>query len=209
MIQAQILCSREDGRLRCPKRYDTIFVNDRTGRGLKAGSIKTTEEWKMNDYYTEQMVKKQTDMKDIVIKAVLVAATIVSFLIIMMYPIGLILPIVMIALDVFMFGRLKVEYEYLFVNGDLDIDKIMNKSKRKKQFSMNVADMELLAPADAVELRQYQNARVLDYSSRSGQGKTYALIVSGQGELKKVLFEPNTTIVEGFYMMAPRKVIRS
>ena len=125
----------------------------------------------MNDYYTEQMVKKQTDMKDIVIKAVLVAATIVSFLIIMMYPIGLILPIVMIALDVFMFGRLKVEYEYLFVNGDLDIDKIMNKSKRKKQFSMNVADMELLAPADAVELRQYQNARVLDYSSRSGQGK--------------------------------------
>ena len=31
----------------------------------------------MNDYYTEQMVKKQTDMKDIVIKAVLVAATIV------------------------------------------------------------------------------------------------------------------------------------
>ncbi|MDE7038627.1 MAG: hypothetical protein K2O98_11935, partial [Lachnospiraceae bacterium] len=126
----------------------------------------------MNDYYTEQMVKKQTDMKDIAIKAVLAAATIVSFLIIMMYPIGLILPIAMIALDVFIFGRLKVEYEYLFVNGDLDIDKIMNKSKRKKQFSMNVADMELLAPSDAVELRQYQNARVLDFSSRSGQGKT-------------------------------------
>ncbi|MDE6938137.1 MAG: hypothetical protein K2P28_08215, partial [Lachnospiraceae bacterium] len=84
----------------------------------------------MNDYYTEQMVKKQTDMKDIAIKAVLAAATIVSFLIIMMYPIGLILPIAMIALDVFVFGRLKVEYEYLFVNGDLDIDKIMNKSKR-------------------------------------------------------------------------------
>ena len=89
----------------------------------------------MNDYYTEQMVKKQTDMKDMLIKAVLIAATLVSFLAILMFPGILILPVIMIALDVFIFGRLKVEYEYLFVNGDLDIDKIMNKAKRKKVFS--------------------------------------------------------------------------
>ena len=162
----------------------------------------------MNDYYTEQMVKKQTDMKDMLIKAVLIAATIVSFLIILMYPVGLLLPILMIALDIFLFGRLKVEYEYLFVNGELDIDKIMNKAKRKKQFSMNVADMELLAPADAVELRQFQNVKTYDFSSRTGQSKVYAMIVSGQGEKKKILFEPNDTIIEGFYMLAPRKVIR-
>ena len=86
----------------------------------------------MNDFYTEQLVKKQTDMKDILIKAILVSLTIVSFVVILMYPIGLILPILMIVLDVFMFRRLNVEYEYLFLNGDLDIDKIMNKSKRKK-----------------------------------------------------------------------------
>ncbi len=162
----------------------------------------------MNDYYTEQLVKKQTDMKDMLIKALLVAATIVSFLIILMFPIGLILPVLMIVLDVFMFRRLNVEFEYLFVNGDLDIDKIMNKSKRKKAFSANVADMEMLAPADAVELRQYQNAKTVDFTSRTGQGKVYALIVSGHGEITKVLFEPNNTIIEGFYMLAPRKVIR-
>ena len=95
----------------------------------------------MNDFYTEQLVKKQTDMKDILIKAILVSATIVSFLIILMYPIGLILPILMIVLDVFMFRRLNVEYEYLFLNGEVDIDKIMNKAKRKKMFNDNVADM--------------------------------------------------------------------
>ena len=95
----------------------------------------------MNDFYTEQLVKKQTDMKDILIKAILVSLTIVSFVVILMYPIGLILPILMIVLDVFMFRRLNVEYEYLFLNGDLDIDKIMNKSKRKKLFNANVSDM--------------------------------------------------------------------
>lgn len=162
----------------------------------------------MNDFYTEQLVKKQTDMKDILIKAILVSATIVSFVIILMYPIGLILPIIMIVIDVFMFRRLNVEYEYLFLNGDLDIDKIMNKSKRKKMFNANVSDMELLAPVDAAELNQYRNARTLDFSSRTGQAKVYALVLSGQGETRKVIFEPNETIVEGFYMLAPRKVIR-
>ena len=163
---------------------------------------------RMNDFYTEQMVKKQPDMKDMLTKAVLVAVTIVSFLIVLMFPIGLILPIAMIVLDVFMFRRLNVEYEYLFLNGDLDIDKIMNKAKRKKVFSVNVGDLELMAPFDAVELRQYQNARTYDYSSGNKQAKRYVLVVSGSGELKKVIIEPNGTIIEGFYMMAPRKVLR-
>ena len=47
-------------------------------------------------------------------------------------------------LDVFLFRRLDLEYEYLYVNGDLDIDKIMGKQKRKRVFSMNVNDLELL-----------------------------------------------------------------
>ena len=36
----------------------------------------------------------------------------------------------------------------------------------------------------------------------------YALIASNKGELCKVLFEPNETIIEGFFVKAPRKVIR-
>ena len=162
----------------------------------------------MSDYYTEQLVKKQAGIKDIVIKAALVAVTIVSVLIVFLFPFGIILPVLAVILDVLMFRRLNVEYEYLFVNGDLDIDKIMNKSKRKRVFSMNVSDLEMLAPADAVELRQYQNAKVYDYSSGTGQARVYALITANQGEVKKILFEPNETIVEGFFLMAPRKVIR-
>ena len=40
------------------------------------------------------------------------------------------------------------------------------------------------------------------------QFKIYALIASNKGEVCKVLFEPNETIVEGFFVKAPRKVIR-
>lgn len=162
----------------------------------------------MSDFYTEQLVKKQAGMKELVLKALLAAVTIVSVLAVFLFPLGFLLLLVMIVLDIFVFRNLNVEYEYLFVNGDIDIDKIMNKSRRKRVFCASAADLEILAPYDAVELRQYQNAKTYNYSSGSGQARLYAMVVAGQGELKKVIFEPNETIVEGFYVVAPRKVIR-
>ena len=162
----------------------------------------------MDDVYTEQLIKKQTSMKDVLIKALLVALTIVSVLSIFMFTFGIIALIVMIVVDVIMFPRLKVEYEYLFVNGDLDIDKIMNKSKRKKVFSVSSDQLEMLAPVGSVELMQYKKAKTYDCSSGSGDGNLYALVAVIGGEVCQVIFEPNDTIVEGFFMKAPRKVIR-
>lgn len=161
----------------------------------------------MSDFYTEQLVKKRTEFKDIFLKALLTALTIVSVLIVFMFPFGIILPIVMIVLDVFMFRRLNVEYEYLYVNGDLDIDKIMNRSKRKRVFTAHVNDLELLAPVKEPELRQYGDAKTFDYSSRNDDARLYALIVIDRGQKTKVIFEPNDTIIEGFKMLAPRKVV--
>ena len=164
----------------------------------------------MSDYYTEQLVKKQAGMKDIVIKAALVAVTIVSVLIVFLFPFGIILPVLAVILDVQDEETKKKNRDALFadLNGDLDIDKIMNKAKRKRMFSANVNDLEILAPADSIEVRQYQKAKTYNYSSGSGQAALYALVVSERGEQKKIIFEPNDTIVEGFYMMAPRKVVR-
>ena len=146
----------------------------------------------MSDFYTEQLVKKQSGAKEMAIRAGLIVLTVIAVFIVLMFPLGIILPILAVVLDVFMFRRLNVEYEYLFVNGDLDVDKIMSRAKRKRMFSMNVSEMELLAPSDAPELRQYQNAKTLDFSSGTGQAKLYT----------------NETIIEGFFVLAPRKVIR-
>lgn len=162
----------------------------------------------MSDFYTEQLIKKQTGMKDVVIKAVLVAVAIVSVLTVFIFPMGLLIPIIVIALVWFLMTRLNVEYEYLYVNGDLDIDKIMNKSKRKRVFSANVDSMELLAPVNSPRLDQFQNARVINLSSGNADARLYALIVSGNGQMSKLIFEPNDTIIEGIYMLAPRKVVR-
>ena len=85
----------------------------------------------MDDFYTEQLIKKQAGSKDTLKKVVLIVLTVLSVLLIFTIPVGIIFLVVMIVADVLVFSNMNVEYEYVFVNGDLDIDKIMNKSRRK------------------------------------------------------------------------------
>ena len=116
----------------------------------------------MDDFYTEQLIKKQADSKDTLKKAGLIVLTVLSVLLVFAIPVGIIFPVVMIVVDVLVFSNMNVEYEYVFVNGDLDIDKIMNKSRRKRMFSVDADQMELLAPVGAVELMHYKKVSTYD-----------------------------------------------
>ena len=157
----------------------------------------------MGDFYTEQLVKRQKASSTTLIKAILIILTVLSVVLIFMIPFGIIGPVIMIALDVFLFRSMDVEYEYLFVNGSLDIDKIMAKSRRK---NMEMTDLEMMAPSGSPELRPYQGLKGTDYSSGMPGADTYELIVVNNGEKKKIIFEPNKTVCEGLKMLAPRKV---
>ena len=160
----------------------------------------------MNDYYTEQLVKQKTTMSSIMVKAALIAATAVSIFIALMFPLAMILPVIMVVVDVVIFKRFDLEFEYLYVNGDLDIDKIMAKQKRKRVFETNVRDLEVIAPTGSIELQQYQRTKTYDFSSRREGAKTYEMVTASQGQTVKIIFEPNKTILEGMKMLAPRKV---
>ena len=160
----------------------------------------------MGDFYTEQLVKRQKASSTTLIKAILIILTVLSVVLIFMIPFGIIGPVIMIALDVFLFRSMDVEYEYLFVNGSLDIDKIMAKSRRKNMFSMEMTDLEMMAPSGSPELRPYQGLKGTDYSSGMPGADTYELIVVNNGEKKKIIFEPNKAVCEGLKMLAQRKV---
>lgn len=161
----------------------------------------------MNDFYTEQLVKRKTTGKVMLAKAGLIILTLVSLILLLKTPFALILTMVLIALDIFLFRNMDLEYEYLFVNGELDVDKIIARSKRKKVFSANVEELELLVPTGSSELRLVQAEKTYNYSSMAEGRKTYELIVSQKGQKIKVIFEPNDTILNGFKTLAPRKVI--
>ncbi|MFQ9345371.1 MAG: hypothetical protein ACLR2O_07195 [Coprococcus sp.] len=62
--------------------------------------------------------------------------------------------------------------------GDLDIDKIMAKSRRKNMFSMEMTDLEMMAPSGSPELQTLsEHERTVIYSSGMPRADTYELIV--------------------------------
>lgn len=158
----------------------------------------------MNDFYTEQLVKRKSKAGW---KLTLVALTAVLFLIAYFVVAYAIIPAtIMIVVDVVVFKRTNIEYEYLYVNGDLDIDKIYAKESRKNMFEANMNDLEVLAPVGHPELKRYENLKGKKFISEFKDRKVYEMIINEKGNHYKVIFEPNEKIIEGIQRIAPRKV---
>ena len=160
----------------------------------------------MSDLYTEVLVKKQQTGKDKVIKGVLIFFTVLFAAAgIMMNPLILLLALVLGIVDYIFIPKLSVEFEYLYVNGELDIDRIYSQS------SYELSNMEILAPYQSHQLDSYkknQSIKRYNYSSGiEGQGhKPYAFVISKDNTMQMVIFEPDEVMLKDIRNRAPRKV---
>ncbi len=164
----------------------------------------------MSDLYTEEIVKKEKTAKDSLIKVLLIIGTAVAVLSLMVLGwVSLILIAVFAVADFFVMPTLDLEYEYLYVNGEIDIDKIMSKQKRKRVFSGDTASLELLAPTQSHELDHYKSRTDIkksDFSSGRKDAKTYTMILKKEQGMEMVIFEPSEVILKDMKRMAPREV---
>ena len=161
----------------------------------------------MNESYTEKMVKQKPTSATKLKRNLLLIMTGSFVLLGVIFPISAFFAIIMIAADCYFIKRIQcVEYEYLYYNGDLDIDCITGREKRKRVFETTVKNLEVLAPTGSNELKPYQHVKSYDYSSNTG-AKTYELVTVQNGVLVKVIFEPNDIILQSMRMYAPRKVV--
>ena len=161
----------------------------------------------MNEFLTEQLVKRSKTAATTMKKAGLILATIISLFLGFIHPMLVWVMIILVVLDIFLFKRMNVEFEYVLFNGDLDIDKIFDKESRKRVFSTNIKEMVVIAPVGAVELQPHQGLKALDFSSHNPEDKTYEMVTEFHGETVRVLFNPNETILDNMKNLAPRKVI--
>lgn len=163
----------------------------------------------MGEYYSEQIVKRKTPAYKQAVKIVLIAFTALFFVLGMMVPIFLLPTLVFGLLAYFFISRLEVEYEYAFVSGELSIDKIYNKSRRKKCISVEFEQTELIAPLGAYQLDEYKNKQLkeCDYTSGEDNKDVFVMIAHKGSELVKILFEPNAKMIEDMRNCSPRKVI--
>ena len=164
----------------------------------------------MSNLYSELLVKRERTIKDSITKYGLIVLTAIAVIA------GLIITpliwIAAVALGIacyFVIPKTDVEYEYLFINGDFDIDMIMSKTKRKKVKSFKLSESDLAAPLDSHRLDYYngnQNMKVLDFSSGNPEHKRFGVITRLDGNLCKIILEPDEALAQAMKNSAPSKV---
>ena len=100
----------------------------------------------MTDMYSELLVKKETTGKDQAIKILIIALIVLTAAAgLLITPLVWVLTIGLGIAAYFVLPLLDLEYEYVFVNGELDIDRIASKAKRKRMKSFDLSKMAMMA----------------------------------------------------------------
>lgn len=164
----------------------------------------------MNDGYEEILVKRGKRPGETVLKAVIIAAIAVLIAggLFLFSPIFMVLGMGLGLLAYYLiFPNFDLEYEYLYVGGDIDIDKIMAKRKRKKVASFSKENLEAMAPTGSDHVSScIKNAKVQDYTSSDPNVKTWTLIYNSEKATEAVMLELTDEIAQDMRRFAPRKV---
>ncbi len=165
----------------------------------------------MSDFYREVLISKERTGKDNLVKfaligvsGVLVAATIV------LSPVLFLPAVIVCGISWFLLKRQNVEYEYSYVNGDFDIDRIFNKEKRKKAASLNLEDLVLAARSGSHDLdSELKGCVEEDYTSGKENVPSWTLVYSADKQKKAVKLELDSEIIDDMWRKAPRKVLKN
>ncbi len=163
----------------------------------------------MNDVYVEWLIKRKSTLSGILLRALSIVLIVGCVFVFLFFGIiGLILEMIACYLAFFIFRMTSVEYEYIYLSGELGIDKVMGKSKRKKLARIDMSTVEVVAPVGHDELSEYKNKKCLykDYTSLMNLNTVYSVYYRKDSDLLKIDFEPNSKIMEAMQLQSPRKV---
>ncbi len=134
--------------------------------------------------------------------AALVSAAIVFFSILFGLFLFALFGIGTTALGIWLTGNFDIEYEYILVNNEMDIDKIIGKRKRKRLITIDISK--------ASEFEKYPTdsevERDVTVHASSGLAKDAAYLVTEHSDYGKVMviFNPNETMREAMERELPR-----
>ena len=164
----------------------------------------------MSDLYSECLVKKESTPRDAAVQYGMIALIVLCAAAgLFLFPVFLIGAVALGVAAYFIIPGTDLEYEYLFVNGELDIDKIMAKSKRKKAKTVDLSEADIIAPLNSHRLDYYNGnsqLKVYDYSSGNPDHKRFAAIIREEGQTCKLIFEPDETMANAIKKSSPGKV---
>lgn len=161
----------------------------------------------MNESYVECLVAKKPSSAMKALQVFLIVLAVIFFLLSMLNAL-MWLGVAAAGIGAYFTSlNASVEFEYLYVDKEISVDKILNKTKRKKVEKFETERMEIFAPINSWHLDNMKNRqlKVTDYSSGvAGQpDRRYVMIYSGD---RKIIFGPSEAMVKALQSVAPRKV---
>ncbi len=162
----------------------------------------------MNETYVECMVKRDSNPLLTILYYICMGLAVIS-LVLGISGAWLLLLVAAASgiLAFFLYSVTDVEYEYLYLDKEVSIDKVMHKSRRKKICTYSVEKMLALAPIKSYHLDEYKNMqlKVSDYSigKEEQPDRRYAMIMEGK---ERVLLSPSPEFINAIKTVAPRKV---
>ena len=162
------------------------------------------------DIFIEKMVKRKKEGIDYIIQAMIIAAAavLIIFLLAFIPGIGPFIAAAVLYGAYILVKAQYVEFEYSVTSGELDIDRITGKRRRKRIFSANCKDFEVLAKLNSDKYDQSVKTiknRIAAVSSMQSEDVYFAFL-HYNGNRTVVFFEPDKRMLDAFRSYIPRKV---
>ena len=162
----------------------------------------------MSDTYVECLVKAKAPMWGRFLKILLILLTAVFAVAMLLMPYAILLAVAA-GVGAYFSGYLTdVEYEYLYLDKELVVDKVMAKSKRKRIATYTVDRIEILAPIKSYHLDNYRNRNVnktKDYSIGEELQPDRRFVMYYEGG-EKIILSPSEELIKVMKNVAPRKI---
>ena len=161
------------------------------------------------DVFIEKIIKRKKTPFDYIATAVLIIAGVA--LIIGLSAVQYVQDFIIIITAGVIFGLYmfvkynSVEFEYAVLNGDLDIDKILGMSRRKRLFSVSCREFEVFAPLESPQHAGKAVSipnRLYVVTSMKDAG-IYFFVASYEGKKTIVYFQPDERMLQNFALYNP------
>ena len=164
------------------------------------------------DIYVEKSIKRNTPSITKFLNLILIVLTVfVAFLFLVVnYAMFGIPLIAMIIVTYFVSQNAKVEFDYIYTNGTLEITKIVRRRKRKDLIECEMKDVIVVAPSRSGPVQAYIGRAMKTYDCLSHEeGVSYYTTIvkdNKSGSEVKVLFEPGEEMLEAMHRISPEKI---
>lgn len=163
----------------------------------------------MNESYKELLVKREKGIKETLTRVVCIVPAVLLGVLTLLTG-NIITFIVTVALGVlayFVFQWTDIEYEYLYLDKEITVDKVMAKTRRKRVTVIDVNKIEIMAPESSYQLDSYRNRQVKTIDLSAGHDlpgqKLYMVYYEGN---QKYVLNLDDDFAKTVKAVVPRKV---